>query len=79
MLLVATGCQNQTQDKPNNIEDTYKAISAYFSNSYADKSNLSAFYVDSDRWDQLGRRRQRPHGRFAERAVRDRFALPGWK
>lgn len=33
MLLVATGCQNQTQDKPNNIEDTYKAISAYFSNS----------------------------------------------
>ena len=43
MLLVATGCQNQTQDKPNNIEDTYKAISAYFSNSYANKSNLSAF------------------------------------
>lgn len=49
MLLVATGCQNQTQDKPNNIEDTYKAISAYFSNSYADKSNLSAFYVDSEK------------------------------
>lgn len=49
MLLVATGCQNKTQDKPNNIEDTYKAISDYFSNSYADKSNLSAFYVDSEK------------------------------
>ena len=49
MLLVATGCQNQTQDKPNNLEDTYKAINAYFSNSYADKSNLSAFYVDSEK------------------------------
>ena len=49
MLLVATGCQNQTQDKPTNLEDTYKAINAYFSNSYADKSNLSAFYVDSEK------------------------------
>ena len=49
MLLVATGCQNQTQDKPTNLEDTYKAISTYFSNSYADKSNLSAFYVDSEK------------------------------
>lgn len=49
MLLVATGCQNQTQDKPTNLEDTYKAISAYFSNSHADKSNLSAFYVDSEK------------------------------
>ena len=47
MLLVATGCQNQTKDKPTNLEDTYKAISYYFSNSQVDKSNLGSFYNKS--------------------------------
>ena len=49
MLLVATGCQNQTKDKPTNLEDTYKAISYYFSNSQVDKSNLGSFYIDNEK------------------------------
>lgn len=49
MLLVATACQNQTQDKPTNLEDTYKAISYYFSNSKVDKSNLGSFYIDDEK------------------------------
>ena len=49
MLLVATACQNQTQDKPTNLEDTYKAISYYFSNSKVDKSNLGSFYIDNEK------------------------------
>ena len=49
MLLVATGCQNQTKDKPTNLKDTYKAISYYFSNSQVDKSNLGSFYIDNEK------------------------------
>lgn len=49
MLLVATACQNQTQNKPTNLEDTYKAISYYFSNSKVDKSNLGSFYIDDEK------------------------------
>lgn len=49
LLVITSACENKSKDKPNNLEDTYKAISAYFSNSYADKSNLSAFYVDSEK------------------------------
>ena len=49
LLVITSACENKAKDKPNNLEDTYKAISVYFSNSYADKSNLSAFYVDSEK------------------------------
>ena len=49
LLVITSACEHKTQDKPNNLEDTYKAINAYFSTSHADKSNLSAFYVDSEK------------------------------
>ena len=49
LLVIASACEHKTQDKPTNLEDTYKAINAYFSTSHADKSNLSAFYVDSEK------------------------------
>ena len=49
LLVIASACEHKTQDKPTNREDTYKAINAYFSTSHADKSNLSAFYVDSEK------------------------------
>lgn len=49
LLAITSACEHKTQDKPNNLEDTYKAINAYFSTSHADKSNLSAFYVDSEK------------------------------
>lgn len=49
LLVITSACEHKTQDKPTNLEDTYKAINAYFSTSHADKSNLSAFYVDSEK------------------------------
>lgn len=49
LLVITSACEHKSQDKPNNLEDTYKAINAYFSTSHADKSNLSAFYVDSEK------------------------------
>ncbi len=49
LLVITSACEHKTQDKPTNLEDTYKAINAYFSTSRADKSNLSAFYVDSEK------------------------------
>lgn len=48
ILLVTGGCEKQTKDKPDNLDDTYKAISYYFSNSKVDKSNLGAFYIDKE-------------------------------
>lgn len=49
LLVITSACEHKSQGKPNNLEDTYKAINAYFSTSHADKSNLSAFYVDSEK------------------------------
>lgn len=49
LLVITSACEHKSQDKPTNLEDTYKAINAYFSTSHADKSNLSAFYVDSEK------------------------------
>ena len=49
LLVITSACEHKTQDKPTNLEGTYKAINAYFSTSHADKSNLSAFYVDSEK------------------------------
>ena len=49
LLVITSACEHKSQDKPNNLEDTYKAINAYFSTSHADKANLSAFYVDSEK------------------------------
>ena len=49
LLVITSACEHKSQDKPNNLEDTYKAINTYFSNSHADKANLSAFYVDSEK------------------------------
>ena len=49
LLVITSACEHKFQDKPNNLEDTYKAINAYFSTSHADKANLSAFYVDSEK------------------------------
>lgn len=49
LLVIMSACEHKSQDKPTNLEDTYKAINAYFSTSHADKSNLSAFYVDSEK------------------------------